>query len=49
MTASNGARRIGMADIQEIREATGAFRVLDNRFGGGRIRISWTGEGIGGE
>ena len=27
-----------MADIQEIREAIGAFRVLDNRLGGGRIR-----------
>ena len=38
MTASKGTRRIGMADIQEIREATGAFRVLDNRLGGGRIR-----------
>jgi tetratricopeptide (TPR) repeat protein len=38
MTASNGTRRIGIADVQEIREATGAFRVLDNRLGGGRIR-----------
>jgi hypothetical protein len=38
MTASNGTRRIGMADVREIREATGAFRVLDNRLGGGRIR-----------
>jgi hypothetical protein len=38
MTASNGTRKIGMADVQEIREATGAFRVLDNRLGGGRIR-----------
>jgi hypothetical protein len=38
MTASKGTRRIGMADVQEIREATGAFRVLDNRLGGGRIR-----------
>jgi hypothetical protein len=27
-----------MDDIQEIREATAAFRVLDNRLGGGRIR-----------
>jgi len=38
ITASKGTRRIGMADVQEIREATGAFRVLDNRLGGGRIR-----------
>ena len=38
MTASKGTRRIGMTDIHEIREATGAFRVLDNRLGGGRIR-----------
>ena len=38
MTASKGTRGIGMADVQEIREATGAFRVLDNRLGGGRIR-----------
>ena len=38
VTASKGTHRIGMADIQEIREATGAFRVLDNRLGGGRIR-----------
>jgi tetratricopeptide (TPR) repeat protein len=27
-----------MADVQAIREATQAFRVLDNRLGGGRIR-----------
>ena len=38
MTASGGSRRIGMAEVQEIREATSAFRVLDNRLGGGRIR-----------
>jgi hypothetical protein len=38
MAAGKGTRRIGMADVQEIREATGAFRVLDNRLGGGRIR-----------
>src|SRR3984957_4652099 len=38
MTASKGIRRLGMDDIQEIREATAAFRVLDNRLGGGRIR-----------
>lgn len=35
---SRGPRRIGLADVQEIREATQAFRVLDNRLGGGRIR-----------
>jgi len=38
MPANKGTRRIGMADVEEIREATGAFRVLDNRLGGGRIR-----------
>ena len=38
MTASKGTCGIGMADVQEIREATSAFRVLDNRLGGGRIR-----------
>src|SRR5260370_14647415 len=38
MAAGKGTRGIGMADVQEIREATGAFRVLDNRLGGGRIR-----------
>jgi hypothetical protein len=38
MTPSKGARSIGMTDVLEIREATGAFRVLDNRLGGGRIR-----------
>jgi len=38
LTPGRGARRIGMADVREIREATGAFRVLDNRLGGGRIR-----------
>ena len=38
LTASGGSRRIGMAEVQEIREATSAFRVLDNRLGGGRIR-----------
>src|ERR1700722_6032851 len=30
MTASKGTRGIGMADIHEIREATCAFRILDN-------------------
>lgn len=38
MTPGTGTRRVGMADVREIREATGAFRVLDNRLGGGRIR-----------
>ena len=38
MTASRGTRGIGMADVQEIREANRAFRVLDNRLGSGRIR-----------
>jgi hypothetical protein len=34
----DGSRRIGVRDVQAIREAIGAFRVLDNRLGGGRIR-----------
>lgn len=38
LVPGRGTRSIGMADVQEIREATGAFRVLDNRLGGGRIR-----------
>jgi hypothetical protein len=33
-----GVRAIGMAEVAEIREATAAFRVLDNRLGAGRIR-----------
>lgn len=33
-----GMRAIGTDDIEDIREATRAFRVLDNRMGGGRIR-----------
>lgn len=38
ITPSRGTRGIGMAEVQEIREAIDAFRVLDNRLGGGRIR-----------
>ncbi len=38
INASNGNRRIGTADIVAIGEAIQAFRVLDNRLGGGRIR-----------
>lgn len=38
MLAADGSRAIGMADVDDIREATRAFRVLDNRMGGGRIR-----------
>jgi tetratricopeptide (TPR) repeat protein len=38
INGSNGNRRIGAADILAIREAIQAFRVLDNRLGGGRIR-----------
>jgi tetratricopeptide (TPR) repeat protein len=37
-SAGDGNRRIGIADVQAIREAIQAFRVLDNRLGGGRIR-----------
>ncbi|GAA4605080.1 hypothetical protein GCM10023195_17540 [Actinoallomurus liliacearum] len=38
LPAATGSRAIGAADIEDIREATRAFRVLDNRMGGGRIR-----------
>jgi hypothetical protein len=38
LRAGIGSRRIGMADVQAIREAIQAFRVLDNRLGSGRIR-----------
>ncbi|MFD0903588.1 hypothetical protein [Actinomadura sediminis] len=32
-------RRIGTADVEEVREVTHAFRVLDNRLGGGHVRV----------
>jgi hypothetical protein len=35
---ANGYRAIGVTDIEDIREAIRAFRVLDNRMGGGRVR-----------
>lgn len=35
----HGPRGVGQAEVEEIREATAAFRVLDNRLGG-RIRRS---------
>jgi hypothetical protein len=38
LPAADGSQAIGMADVDAIREATRAFRVLDNRMGGGRIR-----------
>ncbi|MFF5265501.1 hypothetical protein ACFY4C_42050 [Actinomadura viridis] len=31
-------QRIGMADVEEIRQVTDAFRILDNRLGGGHVR-----------
>lgn len=34
-----GGRRIGAADVEEIREVTHAFRILDNRLGGGHVRV----------
>ncbi|GLY81814.1 hypothetical protein [Actinoallomurus iriomotensis] len=40
LSAADGARAIGMADVEDIREATRAFKVLDNRMGGGRIRAT---------
>lgn len=40
LPAAEGSRGIGMADVEDIREATRAFRVLDNRMGGGRIRLT---------
>lgn len=38
LPAADGSRNIGKTDIEDIREATRAFRILDNRMGGGRIR-----------
>lgn len=38
LPAATGSRAIGLPDVADIREATQAFRVLDNRMGGGRIR-----------
>lgn len=31
-------RRIGATDVEEIRQVTSAFRILDNRLGGGHVR-----------
>jgi hypothetical protein len=36
--AAHGSRVIGTTDVEDIREATRAFQILDNRMGGGRIR-----------
>jgi tetratricopeptide (TPR) repeat protein len=38
ISSGSGSQRIGAGDVQAIREAIQAFRVLDNRLGGGRIR-----------
>jgi hypothetical protein len=38
LCGADGNRRVGAGDVQAIREAIQAFRVLDNRLGGGRIR-----------
>ncbi len=38
VSGSDGSRRIGAGDVRAIREAIQAFRMLDNRLGGGRIR-----------
>jgi hypothetical protein len=35
---SSGARRIGPADIDAIRDLTKSYREMDNRLGGGRLR-----------
>src|SRR5262245_11476801 len=36
--AKTGKRAVGQPDVDMIREMTGAFRQLDNQFGGGRLR-----------
>lgn len=41
VNGGNGSRRIGAGDIQAIREAIQAFRVLDNRLGGGVYGRRW--------
>lgn len=33
-------RRIGAAEVDEIRQLTSAFQVLDNRLGGGHVRVT---------
>ena len=38
LSPADGGRAIGIADVEDVKEATRAFRVLDNRMGGGRIR-----------
>lgn len=36
--ARTTGRRIGAADVAEVRDVTNAFRILDNRLGGGHVR-----------
>src|SRR5262245_2463357 len=36
--ARTGRRAVGQPDVDMIREMTGTFRQLDNRYGGGRLR-----------
>lgn len=38
LDTGNGTRELGTKDVQEIREAVRAFRVLDNQMGASRIR-----------
>ncbi|GAA0544397.1 hypothetical protein [Actinomadura livida] len=36
--APTSGRRIGASEVEEIRQVTHAFRILDNRLGGGHVR-----------
>ncbi|GAA0901305.1 helix-turn-helix domain-containing protein [Virgisporangium aurantiacum] len=38
--ASNGERLVGSPDVEMVRRITGAYRTLDNQFGGGHVRES---------
>jgi hypothetical protein len=38
--AASGARKVGRADIDAIRELTHSYRGMDNRLGGGKLRSS---------
>jgi hypothetical protein len=38
--SASGARKVGRADIDAIRELTRSYREMDNRLGGGRLRSS---------
>lgn len=49
--ASTGARQVGAADIEAIRELTRSYREIDNKLGGGKLRgvvVSYLDEHVSG-